>query len=126
MMYNRYGKKYAIKHNENLQAAFKDLRDLCIIVAQKHLCCGGCASADLHEKAQRMSKNGLVVYGAVYFHEQDFDTARNYGKLYLGFGGHEDFETVTIGQLVVSALEAHGLKYEWNGKESQRILVQLT
>lgn len=124
-MFTLYGQKFAIKHNAQLQAAFADIRTKSIIVAQKHLCCGGCASSSLHTKAERMTKNGLTVLGAVYFHEQDFDYARTSGELYLGFGGHEDFDTVAVGKIVIKSLEAHNVKYTWNGTAESRILVHL-
>ena len=118
-------RKYAIKGNATLQAAFKDMQSKHIITAQKHLCCGNCASTDLEQRAERMSKNGLVVLGAVYFHQQDFEAARSTGELYLGFGGHEDFDTVALGKIVTDALAKHGLSFTWDGTEQHRILVHL-
>ena len=118
--------RYKIKRSTALQSAFAALRGQKIIVAQKHLCCGGCASADLFQRAERMSKRGLEVKGAVYFHEQDFEHAMSDGQLYIGYGGFGDVDDKDIAKRITDALEVYHVPYKWDGNTSTRILITLS
>lgn len=89
-----------------LTVAFRELRKLGYFARQNFLCCQTCAWADVpDDKANK----------AVFYHRQDADDLEKRGRCYLAWSGD--------GNEIVSVLQKHGLKTEWDGKETTRILV---
>ncbi len=70
--------------------------------------------------------------GVVYWHRQDEETIEEYGYIYLAYGGLDSekynklgLPTTEAGEIIVETLKSHGLGVRWNGKENNRILVEL-
>jgi hypothetical protein len=119
-----------VKHR--VLAAFKVLRSRHKILCRANFwCCQTCAGADITDKATMIVDKGKVVNGCVFWHNQDEDSFRRKGTLYLAFGqmnstkyGRIGFEDEVVGRLVCETLVANGLEYEWDGSAGQRILVK--
>lgn len=103
---------------DRLTAAFADL-DRSGIVAREHFsCCQNCGTHEIWAEADDETR------GYAFFHFQDTESAVD-GALYLSYGARADppESTVAIGHEIVKALEAHGLRTDWNGSEKQRICI---
>lgn len=123
--------------------AFKALRALGFIARQNFLCCGGCASSQIASDFGAMPKSKQnKVRGAVFFHRQDRERLDDGGALFIRFGaidteckcGQENphrastadlsgMSTADVGDAVRIALEAEGLKVEWDGDPDKCIEV---
>lgn len=90
--------------------AFKELRRAGYVCRSAFMCCGTCASYAISE-TPKFKMNGKMVY----YHRQDEAAFRESNEVYLGWAGD--------GKEIVTALERAGLRVEWNGEESKRILV---
>lgn len=93
----------------NLTRAFRALRRKGYFAKQSFWCCQTCAWAAL-QKMGRQDK-------AVFYHKQDKEYAKKYGKVYLSWAG--------VGQEIVNTLRYYGLTVEWSGNTDKRIMVHL-
>lgn len=105
---NRYTPTFEDK--EKLNELFKALRKAGYIARQNFSCCGSCASYELGEI---LKKKGRTDEKAVYYHRQDAEYFRNYGKVMLGWGGN--------GQEIADLARGLGIRTDWNGEDSRRI-----
>ena len=126
---------------KELTPLFKRLRSIGLDARQRFMCCGSCAGAAIaNEYREKLLKNpAFSSKGFVYFHAQD---AEREGTVSLRYGPVEatgdgfDFNgpavkplaTVglpakEVGQLVVEALKAEGMAYEWDGDPNRVIYV---
>jgi hypothetical protein len=88
--------------------AFKELRKLGYFARQNFLCCQTCAwYAVPDEKAEK----------AVFYHNQDNSRLINEGSCNLAWAGD--------GNEIVSVLNKHGIKTEWDGSDSKRIVIDI-
>lgn len=90
--------------------AFKELRRAGYVCRSAFLCCGTCASYAIGQMP-KFKKNKK----AVYYHRQDDADFRRTNFVYLGWEGN--------GEEIVAAMRNAGLRAEWNGDASIRILV---
>jgi hypothetical protein len=111
---------------ENISKAFKKLKNHSIVAREDYTCCQNCGCA-------RISKYSDRYDGYCFYHDQDFECAKETGKLWLAYGdfeiddsGENDNELPKqIGKTIVKVLKSFKLKVEWNGDPSERILVLL-
>ena len=90
----------------NLTKAFKALRKKGYFARQNFWCCqSGAWSAMTDEQANK----------TVFYHRQDADDLRDSGTCHLAWSGN--------GQEIVDVLKENGVEVEWNGSDSQRILI---
>lgn len=99
-------------NKDRVTAAFKALRKQGFAAHQNWTCCQSCGNAALTERYG----SDLVNYA--FYHSQDRDAFLKNDRidgLCLSWGGD--------GPAIVRALEAEGLRVEWDGTEEQRIAV---
>lgn len=81
---------------------------------------------DSSEGAQHGSELARTqgVHGYAYVHQQDLDRVIHTGVLYIGFGSLEpEAQAKTdVARVVVEELDALGLRPEWKGSASERIV----
>jgi hypothetical protein len=87
---------------EQLHNVFESLEAQGIFAPRQMQCCYGCGIAAVPEGSPY-----------VFYHEQE-----RYSNLYLAFGG-------SVGQAVVDALASAGAAVEWDGSESDRVVVEV-
>ena len=113
---------------DRLDAAFADLRGTGLLAEQNYWCCGTCATSDMGARLKEARKaGGDVPRGYTYYHEQDTESAIYGGGLYLAYGAEARGKEATLGiaREVVTVLERHGFKPDWEGDPDRRIFVPL-
>lgn len=112
---------------DRLDRAFDDLGDAGVLSRQNYWCCATCGSAAISDEMRALKKKRRRVLGYTFFHEQDTEQAVREGKLLLSYGAvtGEEEDSVKIGEQVVRALMAAGLKPRWNGKLDSHIRISL-
>ena len=120
---------------EKITLAFRSLRKEGFIARQRFLCCGSCAGSAVATQVGEMPKARRdKVRGLVFYTRQDdgnaFDRRGHFTGLYLAYGqihvhevGDVGLPTVEVGQALVKALEAQGLKVEWDGSPDTKIWI---
>lgn len=90
----------------NLTKAFAELRKNGYFAKQNFWCCQSCGWASLtDEQAKR----------AVFYHNQDHRGLKDGDDLYLCWSGD--------GHFISRTLERFGMRVNWNGDSSERIMV---
>ncbi|MET9627135.1 hypothetical protein ABZX92_06700 [Lentzea sp. NPDC006480] len=104
---------------ERLTEAFESLDKAGITARENFTCCRSCGQAEIGGESAPGAR------GFVYFHEQSTDSAASGHGLMLHYGGFDGTEEVTtaIGDEVVAALEAAGLRTEWDRNPGRAINV---
>ncbi len=104
---------------ERLTRAFTALEAAGITARENFTCCRTCGQAEIGDEA------GPGARGFVYFHAQCTEAAAAGHGLALHYGGFDGSSgtTAAIGQEVVAALEAAGLRTEWNRDPGRVITV---
>ncbi|MFC5924453.1 DUF6891 domain-containing protein [Micromonospora vulcania] len=127
----------------NLTRAFAELNELGVLARENFSCCGTCAAGEIHDERDD-SRHWL---GYLWYHQQDTESllASDTGAVYLGYGAYPpaDFDEVAYGalseaeqqasyqvdlerlldEIAFPVLRRHGMRVEWNRKQSTRILV---
>lgn len=120
----RYGRNYElIAKNEEVYAGvkkvFAQLRKEDLICRMNHLCCSGCACADLSPKVDEKGKAG-----AVYFHQQDKQGFVESGTLHIRYFTRTDSQdSRALGHKIVKALVAENVPVEWDFDPNRTITV---
>ncbi|MGW4894869.1 DUF6891 domain-containing protein [Kitasatospora sp. NPDC004240] len=104
---------------ERLTRAFAALRAAGITARENFTCCRSCGQAEIG------GEGGPDARGFVYFHTQCTDSAAAGHGLTLLFGGFDGSSgtTAAVGHKVVAALEAAGLRTEWDGDPGRAVTV---
>lgn len=104
---------------ERLTRAFTALREAGITARENFTCCRNCGQSEIGGEGEPGAR------GFVYFHTQCTDSAATGHGLMLLYGGFDGSSetTAAIGQEVVAALEAVGLRAEWDRDPSRAITV---
>ncbi|MFG1999923.1 DUF6891 domain-containing protein [Spirillospora sp. NPDC048911] len=112
-----------VTDNDLLERAFADLWNSGIVAEENFTCCQGCGVSEIRGEIPE----GSVMDGYAFFHQQDTESVVLSGRLLLSYGtfGSEPDEqkAAGIGERVVAALNANGLRTEWNGSTAKRITV---
>ena len=88
--------------------AFSELRKLGYFARQNFLCCQSCAWYEVpKDKSEKV----------VFYHNQDNDNLKSEGKCHLAWAGD--------GNEIVSVLNKHGVKTEWDGSSNTRIKIDI-
>lgn len=112
---------------DRLDDAFAALEATGVIARQNFTCCGTCGSAEIWDEIDAVGKAGGPTRGYAFYHMQDTERAAEGDGLYLNYGACDDGEdaALAVANDIVTQLEAHGLRTEWNGNWGQRIAVSL-
>ncbi|MFE2141224.1 DUF6891 domain-containing protein [Streptomyces sp. NPDC059456] len=104
---------------ERLTRAFTALEEAGITARENFTCCRSCGRSEIG------GEGGTDARGFVYFHTQCTDSAAAGHGLMLLFGGFDDSAgtTAAIGHEVVAALEAVGLRTEWDHDPDRAITI---
>ncbi|MEU8760129.1 hypothetical protein [Streptomyces sp. NPDC048659] len=104
---------------ERLTRAFAALEEAGVTARENFTCCRRCGEAEIGDDGEPDAR------GFVYFHSQCTDSAvagHGLTLLYGGFDGSAD-TSAAIGREVVAALEAVGLRAEWDGEPGRAVTV---
>ncbi len=110
---------------DKLDEAFAELDRHGIVARQHFTCCQTCGHSEINQQIKETAVH-RPVYGYVFFHWQDTESAVRSEYLYLAYGavnGKED-ESLNIAANVVAALERAGLEVDWNGTVQRRICIK--
>jgi hypothetical protein len=112
---------------DRLDDAFQALEKTGVIARQNFACCGTCGSSEIWDEIEAVHEAGGPTRGYAFYHVQDTDSAVEGDGLYLNYGACEEGEdaALAIGQDIVTQLQAHGLRTDWDGSWGQRIGVSL-
>ncbi|MGW1747100.1 DUF6891 domain-containing protein [Streptomyces sp. NPDC002092] len=104
---------------ERLTRAFTALQEAGITARENFTCCRSCGQSEIG------GEGGPDARGFVYFHTQCTDSAAAGHGLMLLYGGFDGSSetTAAIGREVVVALEAAGLRTEWDGDPGRAVTV---
>ncbi|WP_141561927.1 hypothetical protein [Micromonospora sp. WMMA1996] len=127
----------------NLTRAFAELNGIGVLARENFSCCGTCAAAEIHDERD----DSRHWRGYLWFHQQDTEAllASEDGGVYLGYGVYPpaDFDEAAYDALseadqraryqadlerlldgeVFPVLHRHGMRVEWNRRQSTRIRV---
>ncbi|MDX2197524.1 MAG: hypothetical protein SF069_00975 [Phycisphaerae bacterium] len=116
-----------VTDNDRLDAAFAELNRSGIVALQNYLCCGTCASREIHEVMAERRDAGKLVRGYTSYDVQSTWAATDGHGIALNYGspkrGRKAAEA--IGHEVVAVLRKHGLDARWEGNWDNRIMVEL-
>lgn len=117
----------ATTDNDRLEAAFAELEEGGILCRENFSCCNTCGSAEIWAEVDDANAVIPHVRGWIFYHMQDTESAVEGGGIYLSYGAVADTEDapLAIAREVVSTLERHGLRVDWNGEVTRRIMVEL-
>lgn len=112
---------------DRLDDAFAALEAKGVVARQHFTCCGTCGSTEIWDEIDVVQKAGRPARGYAFYHVQDTERAAEGGGLYLNYGACEEGEeaALAVAKDIVTHLEAHGLRTEWDGSWGQRIAVSL-
>ncbi|OZV77175.1 hypothetical protein CA850_24525 [Micromonospora echinospora] len=127
----------------NLTRAFDELTELGVVARENFTCCGTCAAAEIHDERD----GSRHWHGYLWYHQQDTESlvASEDGEVYLGYGVYPpaDFDEDAyaalseaeqqaryqadlerfLDEVAFPVLHRHGMRVEWNRKQSRRIRV---
>ncbi|MFF5263096.1 DUF6891 domain-containing protein [Actinomadura viridis] len=114
-----------VTDNDRLERAFIRLWRSGIVAEENFTCCQTCGVSEIGGEVPE----GTTMDGYAFFHQQDTEAAVDGGTLLLAYGTFTDepdpARATEIGERVVAALDAEGLRTEWDGSHKQRIEVTL-
>ncbi|WP_333775607.1 DUF6891 domain-containing protein [Streptomyces sp. IBSBF 3136] len=104
---------------ERLTRAFTALAETGVTARENFTCCRNCGQSEIGAESEPGAR------GFVYFHSQCTESAAEGRGLMLLYGGFDNSAetTAAIGHEVVAALEAAGLRTEWDHDPSRAITV---
>jgi hypothetical protein len=112
---------------DRLDDAFAALEARGVIARQHFTCCGTCGSTEIGDEIDAVQQAGGPTRGYAFYHEQDTEAATEGRGLYLNYGACDEGEeaALAVARDIVTQIEAHGLRTDWNGSWTQRIGVSL-
>lgn len=106
-----------------VDAAFKTLRQNGYIALHRFMCCRVCGWQAINERIDmRVQLGGEVINGAVFYHDQAWETANSGGNLYLHHKGYFKSDLAAASE-ICAALRDAGLTVTWDGRPSQMIVI---
>jgi hypothetical protein len=114
-----------------LAAAFRSLRKQGVLAKANYECCGSCAGYALTNHATALVNAGTPkesIKGCVHWNRQRNAGIYKRGEVVLNYGPLESTTLGTIGlpaeevgRMVVTALQAEGVRVEWDGSGDKSI-----
>lgn len=117
--------------SDRLEAAFQELRREGFVAEMSASTTMSGGWEVCREVADGRRAKGETIRGAVFFHEQDTDSALEGQPLCLAYGLVNDVEdddregelSEAVGRVIVETLRKHGFAPEWNGRAHSRIVL---
>jgi hypothetical protein len=112
---------------DRLEAAFNDLENAGIVCRHNFSCCGSCGSAEIWNEIEAAQSHRQTICGYAFYDMQGTESAVEGYGLCLNYGSvlGDEQASVEIGHQIVKAVQAHGLKADWNGSLDTRISLQM-
>lgn len=109
---------------DKLDAAFDALDRRGVVARQHFTCCSTCGHSEIWDEVKTSRKRRKVV-GYAFYHMQDTQSAVDGGGIYVKYAAvdNDDAKKKRIGQQVVDALTAAGLKPRWDGDPNCAVFV---
>jgi hypothetical protein len=108
---------------DRLDAALTELERDGIVCRQNFSCCGTCGSTEIWDEINEAEKEGGKPRGYLFYHEQDTESAVEYGSLFFNYGAIQEPREaqVAIGREIERALQRQGFTVDWDGSLEKRI-----
>lgn len=115
----------AVTDCDRLDRVFEALNAGGIVARHDFTCCQNCGFAEIGAEIHDAISSGVDVTGFAFYHQQDTDSATEGGGLFLSYGHIDggDANAIAVGRVITSALDAAGLKTDWDGEVEKRIFV---
>ena len=111
---------------DRLDRAFEALEAEGVVARQNFTCCSTCGHYEIGDEIAGAEDEGREVAGYAFYHMQDTQRAAEGGGIYVRYGSNEGGpEPAAVGRRIVAAVEAAGLKAEWDGSPNTCVLVRL-
>ena len=116
---------------DRLDAAFEELERQGIVARQNFTCCSTCGHYEIGDEIKdakkERKKRAAPVSGYAFYHMQDTESAVAGGGIYIKYDTLKDDreKKIAVGQKIVEALTAAGLKTEWDGDPNTGVYVRL-
>ncbi|MEU8004349.1 hypothetical protein AB0B66_24605 [Catellatospora sp. NPDC049111] len=107
--------------SDRLTDAFRALDAAGIVAREDFTCCQNCGATEIGDQVH----DTMPARGYVFYHQQDAERCAEGGGLYLAYGPIGQPATAEIGEEIVAALRAEGLRVDWSGSPGQRIHVRV-
>lgn len=113
--------------NDRLAAAFSALEAGGILARENWTCCQTCGHGEMDDEMQKyIEEKGHKPLGYTFFHQQATEAAAEGLGFYLAYGAEAPTNeaAVQVGHQVVSTLQQHGIRAEWDGDLRRGILIR--
>ncbi len=112
---------------DKLDSAFKSLERKGVVARQNFTCCSNCGHHEIWDEIETAREKKRTVIGYAFYHMQDTESAVDGGGIYVKFSAveNDDVKKRLVGQKVVDALTAAGLKPDWDGDPGDAIAVKV-
>lgn len=117
----------AVTDWDRLVEAFNKLEAAGVIARHDFDMSCGSGSYAMGEEMRSAVSQGYAVRGGIFYHFQDRERAANDHGLYINFdaASMSTADIIAVGKQTRDALEAEGLKVEWDGTEQTRLFIPM-
>ncbi len=118
-----------VTDTDRLELAFQALLQKGIVPRHNFTCCGTCGVAEIGCEIEQEAKNGNVIKGYVFYHQQDTESAVDGYGLYFNYGAVDenasDSDHIAIGEMLASVLQENGFEVNWDNSLNKRVGLNL-
>lgn len=112
---------------DRLNLVFEELNQRGVVARQDFACCNTCGFAEIWDEIEVVGRNGKVLTGFAFYHQQSTEYAYDYGRLGIGYGSTivgDETLTRDIGKVLVEVLKLHGFTPEWTGDPAKQVILK--
>lgn len=116
---------------DRLDQAFAELERQGVVARQNFTCCSTCGHYEIGDEIaafrKQKKKKSAPVSGYAFYHMQDTESAVEGGGLYIKYDtlSNDEAQKVAVGEAIVAALTAAGLRPEWDGDPNTGVFVRV-
>lgn len=116
---------------DRLDQAFAELERQGVVARQNFTCCSTCGHYEIGDEIatfRKKKKKSAPVSGYAFYHMQDTESAVEGGGIYIKYDtlSNDEAQKVAVGEAIVAALTAAGLRPEWDGDPNTGVFVNVT
>ena len=107
-----------------IDSVFDELIQEGYIAEMNYACCRTCAFAELTDLAEDMEKDGKIVNGIVFYHNQGEDFLWKNGSVclyYRAYNNDADAAYKEVGECIANKFREVGVNVEWDGNPNKAI-----